>query len=115
MAEVTKERDGQLIEAVLTVLKDQPNGLLGREVIERVRTMLPPTEFELAYYPNSPRVQRFGNIIRFALIAPVKAGWLVTARGVWTITEEGKAGNRRGRPRRPRRRRRSFEDSVGRI
>ncbi|MSO37820.1 MAG: Mrr restriction system protein, partial [Acidimicrobiia bacterium] len=45
MAEVTKERCGQLIKAVLTVLKDQPNGLLGREVIERVRTMLPPTEF----------------------------------------------------------------------
>ncbi len=90
MAEVTKERYGQFIEAVLTVLNDQPNGLLGREVIERVRTMLPPTEFELAYYPNSPRLQRFGNIIRFAMIAPAKAEWWVAARGVWTITEEGK-------------------------
>jgi restriction system protein len=91
MAEITRQRQGEMIEAVLSVLKDEPEGLPVRDVIERVRGILPPTEYELSDYPNSPGVQRFGNIIRFTTIAPVKAGWLVKNRGTWTITESGKA------------------------
>lgn len=91
MAEITRERQGQMIEAVLTVLKDQPEGLPVRDVIERVRSILPPTEYELSDYPNSPGVQRFGNIVRFTTISPVKAGWLVKNRGTWAITEAGTA------------------------
>jgi restriction system protein len=91
VAEITRERQGQIIEAVLAVLKDQPDGLAAREVLSRVRTKLPPTEFELADYPNSPGVQRFDKIIRFTTIGPVKAGWMVKDRGTWAITEAGKA------------------------
>ncbi len=42
-------------------------------------------------YPNSPGVERYGKIVRFTTIGPVKAGWMVKDRGTWTITEAGKA------------------------
>jgi restriction system protein len=80
-----------MIAAVLEVLRDHPDGLAAHEVIERVRRVLPPTEFELEDYPSSPGVERFGKVLRFATIPPVKAGWLVKDRGTWTITEDGKA------------------------
>jgi restriction system protein len=80
-----------MIESVLTVLKDQPDGLAVKDVIDRVRAILPPTDFELTYYPNNPGVQRYGNIIRFSTIGPVKAGWIVKNRGTWAITEAGQA------------------------
>lgn len=90
MAEVTRARQGQMIEAVLTVLRDEPEGLSVHDTIDRVRKILPPTPYESSEYPNSPGVERFGNIIRFTTISPVKAGWLVKNKGTWTITEAGK-------------------------
>jgi len=51
---------------------------------------VPPTEFEKNDYPNHPGAQRFGRMIRFATIAPVKAGWLVKEKGRWYLTEAGK-------------------------
>lgn len=89
MADITRERQGQIIEAVLTVLRDQAEGLAARDVIDRVGELLPPTPFELSEYPNSPGVQRYGKIVRFTTIGPVKAGWMVKNKGTWTITEAG--------------------------
>ena len=91
MAEVTRKRQGEIIEAVLTVLRDHPDGLPVRDALERVRTILPPTEFERGEYPNNPGVERYGKIVRFTTIGPVKAGWMVKDRGTWTVTEAGKA------------------------
>jgi restriction system protein len=78
-----------MIEAVLTVLRDHPEGLPARDVIQRVRAVLPPTEFESGEY--APGVVRFDKILRFTTIGPVKAGWLVKDHGTWTVTEAGKA------------------------
>jgi restriction system protein len=52
--------------------------------------VVPPTEFERKDYPNHPGSQRFGRMIRFATIAPVKAGWLIKEKGRWYLTEEGR-------------------------
>ena len=52
--------------------------------------VVPPTEFEKSDYPKHPGVQRFGKIIRFATIGPVKAAWLIKEKGRWYLTEEGK-------------------------
>lgn len=52
--------------------------------------VVPPTDFEKSDYPNRPGIRRFEKIIRFATIAPVKAGWLLKSKGRWTLTDQGK-------------------------
>ena len=36
-------------------------------------------------------MRRYGKVVRFATIGPVKAGWLVKNKGQWTLTDEGRA------------------------
>lgn len=91
MAEITRERLGQIIEAVLTVLRDHPDGLQAAAVVGEVERRLPPTPFERTDYPSAPGKRRYERIVRFSTIGPVKAGWMVKDRGVWTITETGQA------------------------
>ncbi len=90
MSEVTKHRVGELMIGVFEALLDQPDGLPAKEAIERVRKIVPPTTFEKSDYPNRPGVERFGKMIRFATIGPVKAGWMIKDKGKWSLTEEGK-------------------------
>lgn len=89
MAEITVRRRGELTRGVFGVLVEHPDGLAAKEVLVRLREVVPPTPFEASEYPNLPGVERYGKIVRFGTIAPVKAGWLVKSRGVWTLTEAG--------------------------
>jgi len=75
---------------VFKILLDRPEGLPAKEILSRMAEVVPPTEFEKGDYPKHPGTQRFGKIIRFATIAPVKAGWLIKEKGRWYLTEEGK-------------------------
>ena len=52
--------------------------------------VVPPTEFEKGDYPKHPGIQRYGKMIRFATIGPVKAGWLIKDKGKWYLSEEGR-------------------------
>ena len=88
MAEITRERTGQIVRTVLSVLIDHPDGLRASVVIEEARRRLPPTPFELTQYPGTD-IQRYDKILRFSTIAPVKAGWIVKNKGTWFITGEG--------------------------
>jgi len=90
MADVTRRRVGELQRGVFRILLDQAEGLPAKEIISRMKEVVPPTEFEKSDYPNHPGSQRFGHMVRFATIAPVKAGWLVKEKGRWFLTEEGK-------------------------
>jgi restriction system protein len=90
MAEITRRRVGELQRGVFKILLDHPDGLPANEVLELLEKVVPPTEFEKSDYPNRPGVRRFGKIVRFATIAPVKAGWLVKSKGRWSVTDEGK-------------------------
>jgi restriction system protein len=90
MADVTQKRVGELVRGVFQILADRPEGLPAKDILERMKTVVPPTKFEESDYPKNPGVQRFGKMIRFATIAPVKAGWLVKEKGKWYLTEEGK-------------------------
>jgi restriction system protein len=90
MAEITRKRVGELQRGVFKILLDQPEGLPAKEVITRMEQLVPPTDFEKSEYPNRPGVRRFGKIIRFATIGPVKAGWMVKDKGRWYLTEEGR-------------------------
>jgi restriction system protein len=90
MAEITGKRIGELQRGVFKILLDRPDGLLAKEVIQLMETVVPPTDFEKKDYPNNPGVQRFGKMVRFSTIAPVKAGWLIKDKGRWYLTQEGK-------------------------
>jgi len=90
MADVTIGRIGQLQRGVFKILLDHPEGLPAKEILKRMEQVVPPTDFEKSDYPNRPGTQRFGKMIRFATIAPVKAGWMIKDKGKWYLTEEGK-------------------------
>jgi restriction system protein len=90
MPDVTVARNGEIQRGVFKILIDQPEGLRAKEVIQRLRKVVPPTEFEKNEYPNRPGVERYPKMVRFATIAPVKAGWMIKEKGSWYLTEEGK-------------------------
>jgi restriction system protein len=90
MAEITRKRMGELQRGVFKILLDYPDGLPAKELLEKLASVVPPTDFEKSEYPNRPGVRRFEKIVRFATIAPVKAGWLIKSKGRWTLTEEGR-------------------------
>lgn len=88
MADITVRRTGELVRGVFQILLQHPEGLPAKEVITRLRELVPPTPFEASEYPGSPGVVRYDKIIRFYTINCVKAGWLVKD-GAWTLTEAG--------------------------
>ncbi len=90
MAELTRKRIGQLQRGVFKILLNHPEGLPANEVIESLEKLVPPTDFENSDYPKHPGVRWFGKIVRFATIAPVKAGWLIKSKGQWSVTDGGK-------------------------
>jgi len=62
-----------------------------KEVLRRLESLVPPTDFERTTYPERPNVRRYEKIVRFSTIASVKAGWLLKDKGLWSITDEGRA------------------------
>jgi restriction system protein len=89
MAEITRRRQGELVQGVFSILKENPEGLPAAETLRRLEGLVPPTPFEDSTYPKSPNVRRYGKIVRFSTIGPVKAGWLVKEKGQWSLTEDG--------------------------
>src|SRR5687768_9876444 len=90
MPEVTRSRVGELIRGAFEVLMPHAEGLPAKVVLERMQSVVSPTEFEQQDYPGRPGVRRFEKMVRFATIAPVKAGWLSKDKGLWTITDAGR-------------------------
>lgn len=90
MAEITRRRSGELVRGVFKLLSEHPDGLAVKAVLEGLADIVPPTEFEKTTYPRRPDVRRYEKIVRFSTIAPVKAGWLVKNKGLWTLTDEGR-------------------------
>lgn len=91
MAEITRQRQGELTSGVAQILTAAPDGLPAKDVLAQLRKVVPPTAFEAADYPNRPGVGRYDKIVRFSTIPLVKAGWLVKSKGTWSLTEEGAA------------------------
>lgn len=90
VAEITKQRTGELIRGVFAILLPHQEGLPAKEVLERLTTSVPPTVFEESTYPGRPNVRRYEKIVRFSTIGPVKAGWMMKNRGLWALTQEGR-------------------------
>jgi 5-methylcytosine-specific restriction protein B len=90
VAEVTRERMGQIQRAIFHELLTEPDGLPVKELVSRAEALCPATPFENEDYPNQPGVRRYPKIQRFATIASVKAGWLVKNKGIWRVTDQGR-------------------------
>ncbi len=90
MAQLDKERRGQIQRAVLEVLLENPDGIQAKDVIATVADRLTLSEYERSDYPNHPGVRRFDKILRFLTIGPVKAGWMTKEKGIWIINDAGK-------------------------
>lgn len=89
MAEITPQRQGQMIRELFRILAEAPEGLRAKDAIKAVEDRLELSDFERSTFPNNPDVVRFPKILRFATINSVKAGWLLKRNGIWTVTEEG--------------------------
>lgn len=83
------QRNGEMVQAILRVLAGASEGVRAAQVIDRVRQILPPTPAEEGVYETSG-TEKYNKILRFMTIAPVKAGWIVKSKGVWSITEDGR-------------------------
>jgi restriction system protein len=81
---------GELVRGVFSILLEHPEGWALSDVLTELEKRVPPTPFEDSFYPNSPNVRRYGKIVRFSTIGPVKAGWLVKDKGHWTLTDDGR-------------------------
>lgn len=90
MAEITRKRLGELVRTVFTILSQHPEGMRAQELLAKVEQATTLSEFEKSDYPNRPGVRRFEKTVRFATIAPVKAGWLIKSKGRWILTDDGK-------------------------
>lgn len=91
MPNITKRRLGELVRKVSEILLDKEEGMPVREIFEKIQETTELTEFERGFYTSSPGSPRFMYLIRFNTIGMVKAGWLEKNKGVWKLTEEGKA------------------------
>jgi restriction system protein len=90
MAEITRRRQGELVRKVFEILIQHPDGLPAKTVLDEVERALPPTDFERSTYPAHPQIRRFEKIVRFSTIGPVKAGWVVKNKGIWSVTDAGR-------------------------
>jgi len=89
MAKITKQRLGELIQELFRILREQPDGVKASQALAALEQRVELTEHESGDYETGGR--RFEKIVRFATVAPVKAGWMVKDKGVWRVTPEGEA------------------------
>lgn len=87
MAEITRQRTGELLQTLFAILAKEPEGLQASEALSRLAHSVPLTDYEAGEYPGGGR--RFDKIVRFATIDCVKAGWLLKHKGVWRLTDLG--------------------------
>lgn len=90
MAEITRERTGELVKRLFEILMQNPDGLQARDALDKLASSIKLSPYEAGEY-ESTGGRRFEKIVRFATVDCAKAGWLLKENGIWTITEEGEA------------------------
>jgi restriction system protein len=89
VAEITSKRRGEMLRGIFKILMDEPNGMRAKDILQKLETEVPPTEYERGTYEKS-NVRRYEKLARFHTIATVKAGWLQKEKGLWSLTDEGR-------------------------
>ncbi|KND58087.1 putative restriction endonuclease [Candidatus Burkholderia verschuerenii] len=88
MAEVTRQRTGELLRKLFEILKSHPEGMPAGKALEALANSVALTAYEAGFYESSGQ-RRFEKIVRFATVACVKGGWIVKHKGVWAVTDVG--------------------------
>lgn len=89
MAEITRRRTGELLRELFKILASAPDGLQASAALVALEAQITLTAYEAGSYESGGR--RFEKIVRFATVDCVKAGWLIKDKGVWSVTDAGKA------------------------
>lgn len=77
--------------AALTALSESPNGQLRKaELLRQVESRVVLDEWARAAYEGTGAI-RWQSIFAFASVGLVKGGYVIKSKGVWTITDEGRA------------------------
>jgi restriction system protein len=93
MAEIGIARTGQFMRKLFEILQPLPDGLPAREALQRLQSAFVLSDYERGNNPSG--ANRFEKTVRFATVDAVKAGWLTKNKGVWSITEDGRAAYRK--------------------
>jgi len=89
VANVTKARAGHLIRALFEILIAHPDGIRAADALKALEKRVELNEFESGDYGSGGR--RFERLVRFSTVSCVKAGWMTKQKGIWLVTDEGKA------------------------
>ncbi|MCO4890902.1 Mrr restriction system protein [Cupriavidus sp. WGtm5] len=89
MAEITRRRTGELLRELFKILMAAPDGVRAREALQELSVRVNLTPYEADSFESGGR--RFDKIVRFATVDCVKAGWMVKDKGIWSVTDEGRA------------------------
>lgn len=89
MAEITRKRTGELLRKLFEILMAQPEGMKAKNALAALAAVVPMTPYEQGAYEAGAR--RFEKIVRFATVDTVKAGWLLKAKGTWSVTDAGRS------------------------
>lgn len=87
MADVTRQRTGELLRKLFEILQKHPEGMRAKDALAALVERVDLSPYEAGTYANGSR--RFEKIVRFATVDCVKAGWLVKSKGLWLVTEAG--------------------------
>ena len=91
MPDITRRRTGELLRELFSILIAAPDGMRAKTALETLAGRVTLTPFEAGNYESGNR--RFEKIVRFATVDCVKAGWLLKDKGIWSITDEGRAAH----------------------
>ena len=91
MPEVTRRRTGEMLRELFNILMATADGMRASEALQVLVSRFTLTPYEADNYESGSR--RFEKIVRFATVDCVKAGWLVKDKGIWSITDEGRAAH----------------------
>jgi len=94
MAEITRRRTGELLRRLFDILMAAPDGMSAKGALASLANTVQLSPYESGAYPSNG-TRRFDNIVRFATVDTVKAGWLAKTKGRWTITEAGRRAHDR--------------------
>jgi restriction system protein len=88
VAEITRQRTGELLRKLFEILKQAPEGLPAKDAMAQLEHAVKLTPYEAGMYESGGR--RFDKIVRFATVDCVKAGWMQKTKGRWFLTDAGR-------------------------
>jgi restriction system protein len=90
MVELPAWRMGEFLRIVLLFLWNKPEGASTREILTHISHSTSLTGQETAPFPSAPDFPVYEILVRAAMTAVAKAGWLARTNFKWTITGEGR-------------------------